>query len=166
MSAEIVIAFLVFAGTVITALAGAYAVVKSESNKAIREAAEKNNEFRIVFAVLSSKVETLWEIYAEDAIRQARTSGMVAAKSPLAPTKKWDAILTNGGPGLEEIESDAKQLAEILNSPYDVAIELWARHKNELLAENGEEPVQVLWGTLLVVSMNAVKAHAKTDNPY
>ena len=171
MQPEIIVAVLVFTGAVFTSIAGAYATVRAASNKSKsesiksfealrRESDEREHARDVQLAVISSKMDTLWDIYAEDAIRNARTSGMVAANSPLAPTKKWDVIL-NGGSDLEEIAADARQLAEILNSPYDIAIELWARHKEQLLSHSGEEPVQVLWGTLLVVSMNAVKAHAK-----
>ena len=165
MQPEIIAAALVFAGAVITSIAGAYATVRAASNKskaesiesfeALRkEGVERENQRDVQLAVISTKVDTLWDIYAEDAIRQARTSGMVATKSPLAPTAKWDSSLSKEL--TKKIESDAVGLSEYLNSPYDVAIELWGKYKAEILESNGDS-VRALWGTILVVSINATQ---------
>ena len=170
MQPEIVVAILVFVGAVITSVIGSYATVRSENTKAayayrkeISESLTKLKDYfgeevgnqKVQLAVVTTKVDTLWEIYAEDAIRQARTTGMIASKSPLAPTGMWESSLS---PELtQQIEADALDLACYFGTPYDVAIEIWNRYKVEILASNGDSSVRVLWGTILVVSINAVR---------
>jgi hypothetical protein len=165
MSLDLIIALLVFAASLIGSIAGAYATVTSANNKAKEEAtrayaalreesASRETKRDVQLAVMSAKMDTLWDIYAEDAIRQAWASGTIAAKSPLAPTEVWEE-------GLSEdlamrIKEDANEYADILNSPYDIAMELWAKYKNEILS-SGIPSVRVLWGTILVVSMNAAR---------
>lgn len=156
MQPEIIVAILLLVGTVIASFAGAYATVRSESNKTFlalrKEADDRDAKRDIQLAVMSSKMDTLWDIYAEDAIRQARASGMVATKSPLAPTAGGEGSLSKEL--TEQIEADAKELSEYLNSPYDIAIEIWGKNKTAILESNGDS-VRALWGTILVVSINA-----------
>ena len=159
MQPEIIVAVLALAGVIITSAVGAYAAIKKDSNKYFSElrkdAEAKTAERDIQLAVLSSKVDTLWDIYAEDAIRQARASGMVATKSPLAPTEMWQDSLT--ADLTEDIEQDAIEFSKHLSSPYDIAIEIWNKYKYDLVSRNKDSDIRALWGTVLIVSINAVK---------
>jgi hypothetical protein len=82
MSDEVLIAVIGGSVSVLLAVAAAW-----------RIAISKTNETNIAIARIEVKLDTLWRIYAEDAIRQARTAGMVASKSPESPTREWEEMI-------------------------------------------------------------------------
>jgi hypothetical protein len=145
MDAEIIVAIIIAVATVVAAIIAAYST-----------ASAANRKFAISLAEIAVKVNTLWEIYAEEAIREARTTGMVAARSRESPTEKFNGVVPNS---LRiEIEEEITSITSILHSPYDIAIEIWTKHKKELLIISEEEdvPPSALFGTIYLMCVNGV----------
>jgi hypothetical protein len=118
MDTEIIVAIIVGITTVIAAIIAAYGTASAASRK-----------LAISLAQVAVKVDTLWEIYAEEAIREARVQGIVAARSPEAPTDKFNDMVSSG------LIVRIERHISINNDcdPYDMAIEVWNRYSEELL---------------------------------
>lgn len=155
MSVELQVALIGSIATIAVAVIAAYATARKTQHDDLKDLKSLITEFGNRLVVTETKVDTLWEIYAEDAIRQARQLGMVASQSDVAPTEKWDEYITEEL--AIEIKKEAIEMCAVLHSPYDIAIELWHKHKREI-ANGDKEGVSVTaaWGTILVISQNAM----------
>jgi hypothetical protein len=145
MDTTIIVAVIIAVSTVIAAVIAAY----STANVA-------NRKIAVSLAKISVKVDTLWQIYAEEAIRGARSAGMVASKSLEVPTEKFNGTVPSG---LRiEIEEEITKITSIIHSPYDIAIEIWTKHSKELLliSENEDVSPSALFGTIYLMCVNGV----------
>jgi hypothetical protein len=145
MDTTIIVAIIVGVSAVIAAIIAAYGTANAASRK-----------LAISLAGITVKVNTLWEIYAEEAIREARTTGMVAARSREKPTEKLNGAVPDS---LRiEIEEEITNITSIMHSPYDIAIEIWTKHSKELLIISEEEdiPPSALFGTIYLMCVNGV----------
>lgn len=149
METETTVALVIAASTVVAAIIAAWGTANV--------AAKKNT---IMLAQLAIKVDTLWQIYAEDAIREARLAGMVASQSKEQPTEKWTGIVPDEL--AVQIEQDIIIATQYINSPYDISVEIWNKHSEELLAVSREQNVSPrgLFGTIYLMSINGVSDDA------
>ncbi len=131
-------------------------VEKIESiHKDLAEDIDKNCKQLISVAL---KADTLWEIYGEEVIRNARNSGMIASRSAEAPTAKWNTLVSEDLS--DEIQDQAVSLADELDSPYDIFVEVWQVHKEELVwaSRNGNISIFVVAGGVLQICGNALNS--------
>lgn len=164
MDSTVVVAIIGAIATVITAAIASYQVARRNSTNIIEKLADVQTDWQKEFADLDKrytvsayKIDILWEIYAEEAIRKAKDAGMLAARSPLRPTKNWDDIMPYDLGA--EIKQDANEYAQHFHSPYDITVELWGKHKAELLkvADSANIPIKVLFGVLHALAKNALE---------
>jgi hypothetical protein len=134
------------------------AVESSRRYSAARERIllEKIEEIKIELASLALKTNTLWEIYCEEVLRSARNAGMIASQSKEAPTDEWTTLVSE--PLELEIEHHALEASRVLNSPYDVFVEVWQIHKKDLLtvSRTKDVPLSVLTAGVLQICRNAI----------
>ena len=149
MDDSIIVALIACVATVITSLVGAYSVATKSTREQVTRIEKE-------FAAMSVKVSTLWTIYAEDAIREARASGMIGSRSKEVPTDKWAAVVPDDLD--QRIRLSIIEISQILNSPYDVTVEVWAEYSDELLEVAISEDIspRALFGTLFSLSVNGV----------
>ena len=107
---------------------------------------------------LTLKTDTLWEIYGEEVIRNARNSGMIASRSAEAPTAEWDTLISKDL--VIEIQDQATSLADELDSPYDIFVEVWQAHKEELVLVSRKKNVSIFTVTsgVLQICGNALNS--------
>jgi hypothetical protein len=156
MNPDVVAALIAAIGGIIVAIIVAYATAKATSRKEF-------NELRRTVIVNQLKVDTLWEIYAEDAIRTAKTAHLIAAQSAVRPTGKFREIIS---PELcETIYTDALIMSDYIVSPYDIAVEIWNKHKKELVERSNETNISIraIWGAVVVLCENAVNDKESED---
>ena len=114
-----------------------------------RNGKKDNSKSDTRLAKLEVKVDTLWEVYAMDAMKAARTQGFIERKSPAKPTPKWNGVIGEklGLIILQEIQERKKQH---LNS-YDIAVEIYYKHKESLkiICQEKDVPISVIFGTIL-----------------
>ena len=168
MSTEVIVAIVTAIATVIVAII--VAVESSRRFSASREDAliEKiddvrkdlkkeieNNTRQLIGVAL--KADTLWEIYGEEVIRDARNSGMIASRSAEAPTAEWNTLVSEDL--VVEIQDQVVSLAEALDSPYDIFIEVWQVHKEELVqaSRNSNISISVVTSGVLQICGNALR---------
>jgi len=149
MSPEIAVAVITVIGGIAVAIISSYAVARQTSRKEFEE-------IKKVVILNELKVTTLWEIYVEDAVRNAKKNGFVASQSRVAPTAKLAEVLDEDVQ--EQIRIDADKLSRYISSPYDIAIEIWSMHKKELVngARKADMPVSAIWGSVVVIISNVL----------
>ena len=115
-------------------------------------------------ATLKVKVDTLWRIYAEDAIREARMGGLLERKSAERPTDKWDSIVSADLNG--RIYEDISTLVKI-HDPYDVAVHVWREHHETFvsIAEEHDLTHSQVLGVLVTIAMRARERAASFGGP-
>ena len=150
MAPEITIAIITSVGGIIIAFIAAYATARQTSKKEI-------DGIKKIVTLNELKVTTLWEIYVEDAIRSARKTGLVASRSAVRPTEKLKEVLSVDLQ--EEISEEALAMSAYISSPYDIAIEIWAKHKHELIsgADKADVSVTNMWGGIIVIISNVLE---------
>ncbi len=107
---------------------------------------------------MALKTDTLWEIYGEEVIRNARNSGMIASRSAEAPTAKWNTLVSEDLS--DEIQDQAVSLADELDSPYDIFVEVWQVHKEKLVwaSRNSDISIFVVAGGVLQICGNVLNS--------
>lgn len=152
MSTEVIVAIVGALATIIVAV-----IVAMESSRRFSVSRENNlidkiedtrkdlagkiesNTRQLICIAL--KADTLWEIYGEEVIRNARNAGMIATRSAEAPTAEWSLLVTDDL--VTEIEDRATTLAYVLDSPYDIFVEVWKAHKEELVRISRDKNVSI-----------------------
>lgn len=162
MEPTVLIALITAVGGILAAVVVAYSNIRKATQRDIeefkKETSDDIHEIKELLAVTGLKVDTLWQIYAEEAIRDAKTSGIVASRSRVRPTKKFTNII---GDDLERtLNAEAETLSCVLASAYDVAVELWVKHKAALVNSSldAHVPLKETWGALVVICDNAMHA--------
>lgn len=108
-------------------------------------------------AQIEVKVDLLWKTYIVDAIKDSRTSGLVASKSPEAPTEAWIERVPQEL--REEIEATIHKLATYLKSPYDITVATVGNIGLERIAcETSLKPTEVI-GTIFVITERILDGH-------
>jgi hypothetical protein len=160
MSPEVTVAIITAIGGIIIATIAAYNSAREASKKELKDAFKICNEelaeIRRTITVNELKVNTLWEIYAEDAIRAAQKGGLLASQSSVRPTEKLSALIPLE---LQEIlASEAISMYTYLSSPYDIAIELWIANKKFLAcsADEIDMPLRDAWAGVVTIVYNAL----------
>ncbi len=158
MSTEIIVAIVSAIAIVIVAIIAS--VESSRRSSASRESAlvDKIDDVKQDLAdkiddnckqliCIALKVDTLWEIYGEEVIRQARNSGMIASRSAEVPTAEWNALVSEDLS--DEIQdramslADELELANELESPYDIFVEIWQVYREELVQVSRDKNISV-----------------------
>ena len=149
MSPEITIAFIAAVGGVLTAIIAAYATARQTNKKEL-------DVIKKIVTLNELKVNTLWEIYAEDAIRSAKQIGFVASQSTMRPTKKLQEVIDMELQ--EQIRQESLAISKYLSSPYDIAIEIWSNHRKTLIRNSKEADVAVAvtWGSIVTIVSNTL----------
>ncbi len=149
MNPDIVAALIVAGGGIIVAIIAAYATAKATSRKEF-------DEIRQTVIVNQLKVDTLWEIYAEDAIRSAQNRQLVVAQSAIHLTEEFTRIISLQL--CEQIRYDAIIMSEYIVSPYDIAVEIWIKYKSELIEKSrgADINIRATWGAVVILCENAV----------
>lgn len=139
MDTEIIVAIILAVSTIVTAVVASYGAT--------------SRKVAISLAQISVKVDTLWEIYAEEAIRDARSAGMVATRSPEKPTEKFNDTVSNGL--VQGIEKYVSGISDLTESPYDMAIKTWNKYSEELLIISKKEDIspRALFGAIYAICL-------------
>lgn len=151
MQPEIIVALITAVGGIIIAGITAYSSAKKAHREALKELKELIHNQGIIVHENELKVNTLWEIYVEDAIRSAQKEKIIASKSLVRPTKELESVMS---PELQkQIAAEVLELSVYMSSPYNIAIEIWAAHKRELLtcSQKAEISVRATWGGLVTL---------------
>ena len=160
MSTEIIVAIVAALATIIVAIIAAIGVAIESSRRYAatreRDLVEKIDKINVRLVGLSLKTDTLWEIYGEEVIRSARISGVIASQSEETPTGKWDNLVPVQI--TEDIQDESATLALVFNSPYDIFVEVWQIHKEELVQISRERnlSISILAGGVLTIVENAI----------
>lgn len=163
MDLQIIVAAIAGISTVIVAVVAAYASVRQANRKELSDIRASIGKVSQQVSVNEVKVNTLWEIYAEDAIRSAQKGGLVAARSAVRPTEKLKLIMS------EELQADIQEetaaLSTYISSPYDIAIEIWMKHRKELLycSKKADIPAKASWGGLVTIVYNVLYDNGKVS---
>ena len=147
MDTDIVVALLVFGGTIVTSIYGARRAVDARIDKLL-ETIIANEK---ALALQAIKIDLLWEIYAEDAVREARAAQLVRKNSPVEQTEQWyNLISTELQMKLLEEATDA---VRITSSPYDAAVEIYAAYRHELnaIADENDISYKAIFGAVVVL---------------
>lgn len=154
MPPEITVAIITVIGGIAVAAISAYAIARQTSKKEF-------DAIKKIVTLNELKVSTLWEIYVEDAVRNAKRTGYVASQSRVSPTEKLEEVLDLELQ--EQIRADAARLSEYISSPYDIAIEVWSMHKQEVVsgARKADIPVSAIWGSIVVIISNALEDNGR-----
>ena len=149
MNPDILAALIAAGGGIIIAVIAAYATARATSRKEF-------DEIRQTVIVNQLKVDTLWEIYAEDAIRSAKDRHLVSAQSAVRPTGEFARVISIEL--CDKIEDDALIMSKYIVSPYDIAVEIWARYKVELIEKSNDAEISIraTWGAVVILCENAV----------
>lgn len=81
---------------------------------------------------LEVKVDLLWKTYVVDAVSSSRQSGMVAKRSPEAPTEQWYSAIPVALNA--KIVLSIKDAAEVTQDPYNIAVLVVSNMRDELLS--------------------------------
>ncbi len=97
------------------------------------------------------KIDTLWEIYGEEAIREARTHGFTESRSPDHVTEKAIALLTNTM--YNTLVNSGDHLLEIESNPKEVAFQLFVENKEifEKVSRENDIPLKVFVGISRII---------------
>ncbi len=124
--------------------------------KIVADLSKKLNDVDKSLTAQSIKTDCLWEIYGADVIRSARNSGMIASQSMEVPTTKWVDLLSESL--VTKIQVQATESSRVLNSPYDVFVEVWQYYKSDLMevSRHNNTSMAVIYGGVLLICENAV----------
>lgn len=103
----------------------------------------------IIIAKLQVKVDTLWDIYAIDAIRSAQKNKLIAEHSRPQPTEIWKtSIPLNLSKSISLYLQTSKA-----STPKGAAIEILHKFKNEfiLIADTLDSDAKAVFGTVLTI---------------
>ncbi len=97
------------------------------------------------------KIDTLWEVYGEEAIREARTHGFTESRSPDHVTEKAIALLTDSM--YNTLVISGNHLLEIESNPKEVAFQLFVDNKEvfEKVSEENNIPLKVFVGISRII---------------
>lgn len=158
MSAEIIAALIGGITAVIVAVIAAVESSRRYSEARERSLLGKIEEIKLELVALALKTNTLWEVYCEEVLRSARNAGMIASQSMEIPTQEWTSLVSTQLE--EEIEQQASEASRVLNSPYDVFVEIWQSHRTELIQVSRKKniPISVITAGVLQICRNAVNS--------
>lgn len=134
LEVEVVVALIGLAGTVMAALGGAAITAWFTTRRMTIE--------------MKLKMDILWEIYAEDALREARKEGLMQRNSPERISDQWYTKVPEELQYL--IEKDIEVLSVLMDSPYDMSLEIYGKYREELkaIAIANDWPIQAVLGVI------------------
>ena len=159
MDTAIIVALVTAVGGTLAAAIAAYSSIKKAHRNEIAEIQADIGKIRQDVQKNDIRLDTLWSVYVEDAIRSAQKSGIAAARSAVKPTKDFDKAMPQD---LQlTVHNETLSLAARKFSVYDITIELWQRHQRSLLkcAYTNDIPVQAAFGGLIVFVNNILMEH-------
>lgn len=138
---------------VLIALIGAVVSIVAAYLTAQKKADERMQALREEIVVMRTKMDLLWEIYAEDAVKEARSAGLAQRNSPLRITDRWDEVVP--ADLRTQIKEEIIRCGDILRAPYDVAVEVFAEHGRELkeIARAHDIRLQAFFGVIYVMAL-------------
>ncbi len=97
------------------------------------------------------KIDTLWDIYGEEAIRESRTHGFTEHRSPDEVTEKAIALLTDSM--YNSLIDSGKKLLEIENNPKDLGFKLFVENRSmfEKIGEDNNISLKIFVGLSNVI---------------
>ncbi len=97
------------------------------------------------------KIDILWEVYGEEAIREARQHGYTESRSPDHITKKAIALLTDSM--YNTLVTSGNHLLEIESKPKEVAFQLFVDNKEifEKISQENDIPLKVFVGISRII---------------
>lgn len=125
----------------------AYLIIREVLNFLRARGSEGGNSWR---GAIELKVNTLWEVYAMDAMRMARRENLVNRQSKIYPTPKLLAIF---GDMFDGIQKEIQARRGKLNG-YNLAAEIWNRHNSALLqriSEREDVSAAAIFGALIAL---------------
>lgn len=158
MSPEVETALIVGISTILVAIIGAYAAsrraVGAKIEEAVEKVVDKLNDAMLRIGQMQIKLDTLWSIYAEDAIRKARDTGMVASNSPLYPTEKWFSLVPDHT--MHNIMLDARGLSGDIDH---ITASLWPKYEKQMvdIVEESDASILDVFGAFYIVCRNAAE---------
>lgn len=84
------------------------------------------------YTALMTKMDLLWGIYAEDAIKEARSASLMQKNSPLQFTPRWEEVLPDWLK--DRIKWQVKRYNLSTKSAYDTAFEVFSSNLEDLTA--------------------------------
>lgn len=103
-------------------------------------------------AAIRVRTTTLWEIYAEDAIRDARNASLARQNSPVRITPQWKEIVPAAL--RNQIGREIVSMTPQTGDAYETAIEVFFNHKDELkrIAKEADVRLSALFGVIYYMS--------------
>ncbi len=147
MSESILIAIITVIGSVAAAVLAA--------NRAVGDRLDTIEKSQAAGAV---KLDTLWRIYAEDAISEARRAGLVQRNSPIAVTHRWEVVMPDSL--LIEITQGIERAKAFTGEPYDVSLLVVGELQVRLsaYAREADVPMRALVGAIHTMAERALGA--------
>ena len=141
---------------IVVALIAAITASKRLTANLLQKINDKINNIEKTLAAQNIKTDCLWEIYGTDVIRSARNSGMISSQSMEVPTTKWVNLISESL--VKKIQTQATESSRVLNSPYDVFIEVWQCYKVDLIevSRHNKTSMAIIYGGVLQICENAV----------
>lgn len=98
------------------------------------------------------KIDTLWEIYGEEAIREARIQGFTRSRSPEHITEKAIALLTDSM--YNALVDSGNHLLETEKNPREVAFQLFIDNKEifEKVSQENDISLKVFVGISRIIT--------------
>ena len=129
------------------------------SNKRDRGATSSMEDIKTTLADFRVKIETMWQVYVVDAMREARRTGFTAEHSAPVPTAQWEALIP-----LEirkRIEHQADILVKLLDAT-TASHEIWVSEHKTLtrIAQESDVPVMVLIGVVQQICVSKAEEAA------
>ncbi len=137
--------------TLISAVTGAFVHLVRRIDKLRQEANENYLKYETRIKALEVHDQTLWSIYVDDAIREARRLKLTRRTSPDQPTKKWEEMIPHEL--REAVNSEIARLG-VYRSSTEVVSYIWSKYVQEFLAvldSEGTLSTEAIIGTLKVL---------------
>lgn len=140
-------------GVIVSAVL-AYFTAVAATRRSIDERIEQLRRERAAEKV---KLDLLWEIYAEDAVRESRRARLVQAHSAEQPTRTWIDLLPDGEH--ERLLTQIKTMSYVNGlSAYDMAVEVATNNMRLLhsVAQQNDISMSSAIGVLVVMCKRAI----------
>lgn len=139
-SATIIVAIIGFFGSIIVGVISSFTTAYTVNKQHKKDQEEIIDNLDKSIAIISVKVDTLWDIYAKDAIREAKKSGLVRENSPLYVTDAGRDLLSSEFLSLIEKEIDEMRATNIRKN---ICVNLINTHMDRLILISIEKDVSL-----------------------
>lgn len=153
-----IIAIIIAFTTIVFAVIGATWKVTNSINDNKNTLLSEINYVRNVQTSQGVKIDTLWDIYGEEAIRESRTHGFTEHRSPDVVTDKAIALLTDSM--YNTLVDSGNRLLETADNPKSLGFQLFVDNKKmfEKIGEENNISLKVFVGITNVIISRCLDA--------